>query len=308
MSRRSSGSSSRRSIWTWLFLSALAILLSIWLFATLHFFILLDIDEFGHDVIADDHMKSADVMHAGIIHPISSPKLLSRMVDENGNKYVTITSSARGNLGPAAVLNQNPPGKDWLKDRWQAASDMGGTAIPGSHWVMLDFTFLLDNAYGTGSDEDAVEVTKVVLDWETAYANDYRIEGRLDPPPPPPPKNKLRAEGIENENGWCVLYDGALDKDDANNEKGSVYPHRLVEQYGQSPGVKQKLPLHIIHTIDFTANKDAIKDLGINKGDLVDGRCRILKYMRVFIRRPARGWGVSIWEVDVYGAIVDSKA
>ena len=144
MSRRSSGS--RRSIWTLLILSPLVILLSIWLFATLHFLILVDIDEFGHDVaIADDHVKSADVTHAGIIHQFSStPKLLSRMVDDNGKSYVTITSSARGNLGPSSVLNQDPPGKDWLKDRWQAASDMGGTAIPGCHWVKLDFSRLLE--------------------------------------------------------------------------------------------------------------------------------------------------------------------
>ena len=35
----------------------------------------------------------------------------------------------RGNLGECGVILNR--GDDWLKDRWQAASDMGGTAIPG---------------------------------------------------------------------------------------------------------------------------------------------------------------------------------
>ena len=74
-------------------------------------------------------------------------KLLSR------NPNIVITSSTRGNLGPPSVLNQNPPGKDWLKDRWQAASDMHGTAIKGSHWVLFDFShFLLTEDREDGSE------------------------------------------------------------------------------------------------------------------------------------------------------------
>ncbi len=39
---------------------------------------------------------------------------------------VSVTCDARGNLGPCSVLIQKIPGTDWLLDRWQAASDMGG--------------------------------------------------------------------------------------------------------------------------------------------------------------------------------------
>ena len=53
-------------------------------------------------------------------------------------------------------------GDDWLKDRWQAASDMSGTAIPGPHNVEINF----------GRD---VRVCSVEIDWETAYAEDYTI-------------------------------------------------------------------------------------------------------------------------------------
>ena len=66
----------------------------------------------------------------------------------------------RGNLGECGVILNR--GDDWLKDRWQAASDMGGTAIPGPHKVEIEF----------GRD---VRVCSVEIDWETAYADDYTI-------------------------------------------------------------------------------------------------------------------------------------
>jgi len=205
----------------------------------------------------------------------TSSKLISR------SDKVRITSSVRGNLGPASVLNQSPPGKDWIKDRWQAASDMGGTAIKGEHWVMLDFTNLSE-----------VYITKIVLDWETAFAKDYRIEGRTTLPPDP--KNEVGSM----DDGWCILYDGKLEEDNKNNMSMA---HRTVEDYGQSPGVKQKLPLHIVHTIEWTPELDEKETRGDNKN------CHKLKYLRVFIRKPARGWGVSLWQVDVFGALTDER-
>ena len=204
----------------------------------------------------------------------TSSKLLSR------SDKVIITSSVRGNLGPSSVLNQSPPGKDWIKDRWQAASDMGGTAIKGSHWVMLDFT-----------DLSEVYITKIVLDWETAYAKDYRIEGRTTPPP----KNEVG----NMVDGWCTLYDGALEED---SKSDMSIIHRTEEEYGQLPGVKQKLPLHIVHTIEWTPKLD---EKEATQGN--DRNCHKLKYLRVFIRKPAQGWGVSLWQVDVFGTLIDER-
>jgi hypothetical protein len=148
---------------------------------------------------------------------------------------------------------------------------MGGTAIPGSHWVVLDFSAISNGSGG------AVYVTKVVLDWETAYAKDYRIETRMDAPTG------------EKDDNWCILYDGSLDSDEGSSKQ---YPHRQVEEYGQSPGVKQKLPLHIIHTIFWEEDVLQIDD---------KSKCRTMRNLRIFIRKPARGWGVSLWQVDVYG-------
>lgn len=224
------------------------------------------------DEVSDEEANGADAIIT------AAPLPLSR------NPGVIITSSTRGNLGPASVLNQNPPGTDWLKDRWQAASDMGGTAIPGRHWILLDLSSLAASS--------TILVTKVVLDWETAYAKDYRIEGRIDPPPPPPTLSNNK-EKNDDDGKWCTLYDGALD-----DVKKLMTIHRSVEEYGQSPGVvSEKLPLHIVHTINFTTTTDT----PLHGEDDNNLKCRTLRYLRVYINNPARGWGVSLWQVDVYG-------
>ncbi|KAL7461207.1 hypothetical protein ACHAXS_001631, partial [Conticribra weissflogii] len=234
---------------------------------------------------------------------LSQPILLSR------SPLVTITSSVRGNLGPSTVLNQDPPGKDWIKDRWQAASDMGGTAIKGSHWVMFDFTRLIENSNkGASNIVNAISVSKMVLDWEAAFARNYVIEGRMDPPIGNNSSNHWEDDSVE----WCVFYDGALDSDmpgkkeqqlqhhplrnQQNNIGSNQQPNRFSLESGQSPGVKQKMPLHVVHTIDWGDFDPEV--------EVRSRKCRTLRFLRIFIRKPARGWGVSLWEVDVYGSLV----
>lgn len=230
---------------------------------------------------------------------IQQPKLLSR------NPKMIITSSTRGNLGPPTVLNQNPPGTDWMKDRWQAASDMHGTAIKGSHWILFDFSQVLEGR------NKGINMTKIALDWETAFATDYRIEGRMDRPTQ------------QEDDDWCVLYDGgnANNNNKLNDEQRhqqqqqrNEVQHHLDTQlhqftYGQSPGVKQKLPLHIVHTIEWTTTTTALnsnEQSNQEGSDNNNGSCQTtaFRYLRIFIRKPARGWGVSLWEVDVFGTIV----
>lgn len=162
------------------------------------------------------------------------PLLISRSPDVN------VTADVRGNLGPATVLNQREPGQDWLKDRWQAASDMHGTAIGGAHWVMLSFPSI-------------IVPQKIVLDWETAVSTDYEVQGKLH-------------------STWTSLFDSKRD---------TSY---IVSRHGQSPGVKQKLPLHIVHNVTLSRNfHQPVKDI------------------RILIRSSDHGWGVSLWQVDVYG-------
>lgn len=270
-----------------LILSPLILLLCLWLYATIYIITSTDMSTSISlrgirnrtkrmnrliDVIRNRHQNNTSAVTVRDVKQMLERKqsvLISR------NASVTITSSARGNLGPPSVLNQDPPGSDWLKDRWQAASDMHGSAIPGSHWVVLDFSAMF------GSNEGAVYLTKLVLDWETAFASDYRIETRIDAP--------TSAGGLNDQ--WCILYDGGKA---SKVETSHQYPLVTNQEYGQSPGVKEKLPLHIIHTIDWEAESGS---------DVVmsDGECHALRYLRVFIRKSATGWGVSLWQVDAFG-------
>lgn len=171
------------------------------------------------------------------------PKLLSRSQD------VKVTADVRGNLGPIEVIKQANPGTNWIKDRWQAASDMHGTAIKGQHWVTLEF-----------SSRSTINVSKVVIDWEAAYAKKFRIEGKQT-----------------DDGDWCILYDG--------NDNSQEFRRKVIET-GQSPGVKFKMPLHVIHTIDLND---------------ISEKCPSLRYLRLFINKSEMGWGVSIWQFDVYG-------
>lgn len=170
----------------------------------------------------------------------------SRILSRSNN--VTVTADVRGNLGPASVVIQRNPGKDWIKDRWQAASDMHGTNIPGTHWILLDF----------GAD---IIVDKIVLDWEAAFADKYKLEGSMDDP-------------SKNQTSKWTLFDGT----DPSQEK-----YRSTVKTGQSPGVKTKTPLHVIHTIFPIKVK------------------KPLRYLRLYIQKSAMGWGVSLWQFDVFG-------
>lgn len=168
------------------------------------------------------------------------------------DKRVTVHADTLGNLGPPSVIVQNPPGDNWLKDRWQAASDMGGTAIPGIHYVILDFHRYVKAFYA-------------VLDWEAAYASAYQI----------------KVKSLEDDE-WKILFDG-------RNPKNKLL--RAVNQSGQSPGVKFKLPLHIVHSIDLSRSKS----VGF-------------RFLQIYIVKPAAGWGVSLWQVDIYGENFDEDA
>ena len=162
---------------------------------------------------------------------------------------VRVSCDVRGNLGPCDVVVQDPPGTDWLRDRWQAASDMGGTAIPGAHWIELDMG-------------GRVAARRVVIDWETAHADEYRLEARREPPPD--------GDGGDAA-AWSVLFDG-------------------VATSGRSPGVRDRaVPLHYVHTIDLPVRPAVAAAAAAD-----------FRYLRLYIVRPAVGWGVSVWQLDVY--------
>lgn len=191
-----------------------------------------------------------------ITAPVAKP---SQLISRNPN--VGVTCDVRGNLGPCSVVVQDPPGTDWLKDRWQAASDMGGTAIPGRHFVVLDF-------------QRTVVADRVHLDWETAFADSYRLE--------------VSANGASDAE-WTVLFDGTVGVVGPSPMAGQrlTTPGRATTTEGQSPGVPKGviMPLHVLHDIELDD----------------DARAVPFRFMRLYIVKPAVGWGVSLWQFDVFG-------
>lgn len=189
----------------------------------------------------------------------SKPHILSRIPNK-----VVATSDVRGNLGPVSVVIQAEPGTDWIHDRWQAASNMHGKQIPGEHWIQLEF------------QNTTVVADRIVLDWETAYADQYVLEASLEP---------ITNEKSQKSDIW-VLFDG--------RKKNDVHAMLSVSESGRSPGVKEPMPLHVVHEIQLNGNA---------KNDNTNNpkRHRPFRFLRLHILKSKTGWGVSLWQLDVYG-------
>jgi len=183
-------------------------------------------------VVKPSHLNNDDPRGLDDPHPISL------LTDDPSS--IIITADVRGNLGPPETMLNN--GTDWIKDRWQAASDLHGTAIKGTHWVRLDFS-------------SYVTVSTVILDWEAAYSDDYRLEGR-----------------IHEFEEYIPMFDSKVDSS-----------RRTKLEAGQSPGVKSKIPLHVIHAIEILRES------------------KKLRQFRILIRTSAMGWGVSLWQIKIFG-------
>uniref|UniRef100_A0A7S4AD28 F5/8 type C domain-containing protein n=1 Tax=Pseudo-nitzschia australis TaxID=44445 RepID=A0A7S4AD28_9STRA len=213
---------------------------------------------------------------------VTKPHLVSRMP-----KNVVATSDVRGNLGPASVVVQAKPGTDWIHDRWQAASDMQGSQIPGAHWIQLEFQNV------------GVVADRIILDWETAYADEYVLEASSEPfvvdantntnsgVQKKKNSNNNNDEDDSSEKVW-TLFDGRNPRD--------VADMRSMTESGLSPGVKEKRPLHVIHEIRLS---DSTND-EVNKV-----RHKSMRYLRLNILKSITGWGVSLWQFDVYGFRTD---
>ena len=168
----------------------------------------------------------------------------------------SVTASVRGNLGPPEVV-LSPNVDNWLEDRWQAARNMQGDPIPGPHFLR----FALKSR--------AVEVTKVVLDFEAAFSNDYLIEA-------------MCADTHE----WNVIYNNAQ----------SLKKNMMTVTTSKAM-VKGISLQHVVHTISLSSGF-ALRDprRGVEKGN----DCHVSE-VRVSIRRPATRWGTSLWSVEVWG-------
>jgi hypothetical protein len=224
-------------------------------------------------------MASISIEHNGIsisgvpLPPPPSPLPLPQQLLSRDADFAIVTTDVRGNLGPASVLQQTVPGEDWLKDRWQAASDMHGTAIHGAHWVQYVFGNFRNPtiSHNDIAKEPFVRVASLVLDWETAVSNDYTIQcGNHS-------LSSFSREYEKNNSASFVEWETVFD---------STKDSYTIDKWGQSPGVKQAMPLHILHNVTLATMVSSAPT------------CRVV---RLWIRSSDHGWGVSLWQVDVYG-------
>uniref|UniRef100_A0A7R9ZK09 F5/8 type C domain-containing protein n=1 Tax=Craspedostauros australis TaxID=1486917 RepID=A0A7R9ZK09_9STRA len=252
-SQRSSNGSSRRKEFRVVVL-CITSLIAFWLLGV-EFFV---VDDVAVPPAAAN--ANATTPQRALRHAPQSTTCLSRSLPD-----VVVTTDVRGNLGPPRVLIQDPPGKDWIKDRWQAASNMHGTAIAGQHWVHMDL--------GRG----VMNIQKIVLDWEAANSDDYFIVASGDQPIPT--QYGMNGAAATANDGVWTLYNSSLHKTCCSS----------TAQSGQSPGVKFKLPLHITHELDISKVESS-------------NVAQSIRYIKLIIRKPGKhGWGVSLWQFDVYG-------
>ena len=143
---------------------------------------------------------------------------------------------------------------------------MGGTAIKGAHWVLIDLG-------------RPVAAHTAVLDWEAAFATDYTVEVAA-----------TLNDDVSAYN-WRVLFDGASPLHRAR---------RAVARYGQSPGVPDRaVPLHVVHTVQLREPIDTTRE---SYGAETEATLtQPFQLLRIAIAKPAAGWGVSLWQVDLLG-------
>ena len=198
-----------------------------------------------------------------------------------------IKTDVRGNLGPPEVMLRG--GTDWIKDRWQAASDMHGTAIKGHHEVLLSF-------------HTPVQVDSIVLDWEAAFSKDYLIEGATNSNSASDSSNNnnknnagQQKEESHKNLAWFAMHDSNR-QEDAPSAQYTNDNFVLVstEKLGKSPGVKFETPLHIVHTISRPVSAGGTIFTPTTNPPTV-------QYLRFTIRSSAMGWGVSLWRIKVFG-------
>ena len=174
-------------------------------------------------------------------------------------------SDVRGNLGPATVVT-DPKVGDWLKDRWQAASDMSGRPIPGNHWLTVDLGPECDDddptsaitsgalAGGAPSPRPAsCLLSGAVIDFETAFADKYFFS--------------VRTAGVVEGTG-------------AGGDAGGWSTPVAME--GDTPR-QETSEKHIVHNLRFP-------------GEGVSGR-----YVKLSFTGLGSRYGVSVWRLDIKG-------
>jgi hypothetical protein len=171
-----------------------------------------------------------------------------------------VTSDVKGNLGAPNVITNNKI-ENWLTDRWQAASDMGGTPIPGKHYLTINLQRLC-------------KIENIDLDWEDAYSRHWMFYGRRTLNDECVDKGKSKSNigniGNTNDEGWIPL----IRSEDS----------RMTSQ------TKKHLLVHAI-----------VPDQTKGNGDENDCTAPYYDQVKLVIMKPSTRFGSSLWTVKVNG-------
>ena len=176
------------------------------------------------------------------------------------------TADVKGNLGsPDVVTNENV--ENWLEDRWQAAKDMTGKPIPGEHWLEIDL-------------QRTCIITRLFIDWEIAYSNDYTIVGRAY-------KDSLDDMGTPiAEEYWVELGKGSNARSLGTDKKHVIHDISVHKHVFIYP-LKHKLR---------KIKTDTSKGESLSLISLPP-----IRFVRLIIHNPSTEWGSSVWRFQVYG-------
>eukprot|EP00040_Diaphanoeca_grandis_P019038 m.100270 g.100270 ORF g.100270 m.100270 type:complete len:270 (-) comp27231_c0_seq3:226-1035(-) len=166
---------------------------------------------------------------------------------------VSATASNRGNLGLADVVLSSKV-DDWLKDRWQATptGNMAGVPLKLPQWICIALK------------SPASTLSKVVVDFETGFADEYRIEVAATP----------------DDHWWPVVLVSPSESSGAKHVRGQagVGAAMTTKEWKQ----------HVEHTI-------------VIEQGAADIALPLFKYVRVVFTHLGTSWGVSVWRFEVSG-------
>eukprot|EP00802_Teleaulax_amphioxeia_P027230 Tamp_28512.p1 GENE.Tamp_28512~~Tamp_28512.p1 ORF type:complete len:154 (+),score=9.58 Tamp_28512:276-737(+) len=135
---------------------------------------------------------------------------------------------------------------------------MSGTPIEGEHWVEVDL-------------ETPSLVSRVLIDWESAYSNEYSILGRLRP-----------------HDKWMEMANPK-----SAHLKSSTQPKHVVHEFDVPEDWKYR---HM--------NMPALALTAYGKS--CQAPAAAVRYVRLEIKRRATQWGVSVWRFQLYGSPVQN--
>jgi hypothetical protein len=205
-------------------------------------------------------------LSAGNTRGIKSYKKLDLL-----SKSRPVTADVHGNLGAPSVVTNESIG-NWLTDRWQAALNMKGEAIPGEHWIEIDL-------------QRPCKVEKIIIDWEDAYSTFWTLQGRL------------------SESYSSSSSGSSSSSSGSGSGSGSGAGNVILGMGGESKQIRH-MKHHVVYELHtpFSRDQNRIKEKTLlEHKEHNTGLGELVRYVRLVIHQPSMHWGSSIWRLQLWG-------